>query len=342
MGKIIPFDWIRGLAAISILLYHFTTRYDEVIGHDPSWEFNFPYGCKAVVGFFLLSGFLTVYQLHKTTAWEYAIKRWCRLFPVYWMCIICTTLITYIGMPELTKSWKVVLINFTMLQSFFRVESVDGAYWTLAYELRFYILIFLFLWISKFLSLGKFLLLWSIACLISFFLPAVGQWHYGKVILELVLFPSRAAQFLGGCFLAYLFLGKGKIIAYMGLAISLLLQILSAEEGTDTIAFIFFFVLIAVGYRWAEFIHGYVTKCPDWVIYMLQCISFVASISYPLYLLHQYVGRVILYQLQIRGMGSEWWIFIPIGIVIILAYAIHIKLEKAAGRFSKYIVNRLR
>ena len=128
----------------------------------------------------------------------------------------------------------------------------------------------------------------------------------------------------------------------MGLAISLLLQILSAEEGTDTIAFIFFFVLIAVGYRWAEFIHGYVTKCPDWVIYMLQCISFVASISYPLYLLHQYVGRVILYQLQIRGMGSEWWIFIPIDIVIILAYAIHIKLEKAAGRFSKYIVNRLR
>ena len=53
-------DIIRILSALSILLYHYTTRYDEVIGHTSDWRFLWPWGAEAVNVFFFLSGFLAI------------------------------------------------------------------------------------------------------------------------------------------------------------------------------------------------------------------------------------------------------------------------------------------
>ena len=43
------------------------------------------------------------------------------------------------GLPGREVSWSDSLINLTMLQRYFNVPAVDGAYWTLAAELAFYV-----------------------------------------------------------------------------------------------------------------------------------------------------------------------------------------------------------
>ena len=47
-NKIITLDILRIFAAISIMLYHYTQRYDEVIGHLDTLKFNWRYGGSAV------------------------------------------------------------------------------------------------------------------------------------------------------------------------------------------------------------------------------------------------------------------------------------------------------
>lgn len=63
--KLPELNWIRGVAALLIMLYHYTTRYQEVLGHNEGWNVNFFYGCGAVNIFFILSGFLTAMTLKR-------------------------------------------------------------------------------------------------------------------------------------------------------------------------------------------------------------------------------------------------------------------------------------
>ena len=53
---------IRGVSALMIMFYHYTTQYDNSIGHLVRYSVTVPWGCYAVYTFFMLSGFLTVYS----------------------------------------------------------------------------------------------------------------------------------------------------------------------------------------------------------------------------------------------------------------------------------------
>lgn len=60
--RIISFDIIRGLAAISIMLYHYTCRYNEiyVLKEAPTdFGFTISWGFAAVSIFFILSGYFS-------------------------------------------------------------------------------------------------------------------------------------------------------------------------------------------------------------------------------------------------------------------------------------------
>lgn len=77
-------DYIRGISAIMVVLYHYTSRYESLFIHEKKFEFTFPYGSYAVLMFFLLSGYFTLHNIEKDTPREYAIKRLVKLYPTYW------------------------------------------------------------------------------------------------------------------------------------------------------------------------------------------------------------------------------------------------------------------
>ena len=63
MKRINVFDWMRAAVALFVIIYHYTTRYSELIGHLDNYPINFTYGYMGVTVFFVLSGFLTVYHM---------------------------------------------------------------------------------------------------------------------------------------------------------------------------------------------------------------------------------------------------------------------------------------
>lgn len=100
---------------------------------------NFNFGYMFVSVFFILTGYLTIMNLKENdNILNFGYKKIARLYPTYWISIVITSIFLYFFMKERLKSIGVIFLNFTMLNYFFGIESVDGVYWTLAINLLFY------------------------------------------------------------------------------------------------------------------------------------------------------------------------------------------------------------
>ena len=143
-------DLLRFVAALTVLLYHYTYAFPAM---DPSYPYHFSigrqfrYGYLAVDLFFIISGYVIMLSAHNKTAKQFIRSRVFRLYPAYWISCIVTFLIMVIGPSLSSKAPHVtvtqLLYNLTMFQEFFGRTSLNSVYWTLTYELSFYILIIL-------------------------------------------------------------------------------------------------------------------------------------------------------------------------------------------------------
>ena len=140
-------DGLRLLAAVAVMAYHYTALKHTFWGQTtgtvfPSvYEYS-RYGYLGVDLFFFISGFVIL-----MTAWGrdlpgYVGSRVARLFPAYWAAVLITgALLLLTGKAMKDVSPLQVLTNLTMVQEPNGVGPVDGVYWTLWVELRFYLLI---------------------------------------------------------------------------------------------------------------------------------------------------------------------------------------------------------
>lgn len=145
MGKKVNSLWLldvfRGVSALLIVLYHYTTQYDKSIGHIGNYALAFPWGCYAVYAFFMLSGFLIVYTYKDTfNIVSFLKKRFLRLYPMFWICMLVTTIYMSFIFPERMPTVKQFLFNLTMFPTLFGSTAIDGVYWTMPKEIIFYII----------------------------------------------------------------------------------------------------------------------------------------------------------------------------------------------------------
>lgn len=140
--RLLELDALRGIAAAAVVLYHFTTRYNNLFGHTDELAFSVPWGHYGVQLFFVISGFVILMTLERTTSvLDFAVARFARLYPVYWVAGLTTfTVVTIWGPKMLQVDARSALLNATMLQKLFSVEHIDVVYWTLRRELLFYFL----------------------------------------------------------------------------------------------------------------------------------------------------------------------------------------------------------
>jgi len=124
---------MRGLAALAVAIFHYTTFYDSQVGHIDPLPLEFPAGNYGVHLFFLISGFVIFMTLERTRgSTDFVVSRFSRLFPAYWVAIAATSLaVAAIGMPWQRVSATDLLLNLTMVQQFLGAEHMDGSYWTL-------------------------------------------------------------------------------------------------------------------------------------------------------------------------------------------------------------------
>ena len=112
--RIAELDVLRGVAAVWVMLFHYTVRWFEQPGPPQS-----PFGEYAVHLFFMISGFVIFMTLRNTrTGADFVVSRFSRLYPAYWAAVLVTaSVMTFI--PPFAKSavtFPQVAVNLTMLQ----------------------------------------------------------------------------------------------------------------------------------------------------------------------------------------------------------------------------------
>ena len=85
-------DGLRGVAALAVVFYHYTTRFSIKFNSDIiSNVINFKYGHYGVQLFFVISGFVIFMSIEKVKSpFEFLYKRFVRLYPTFWMSLFLT------------------------------------------------------------------------------------------------------------------------------------------------------------------------------------------------------------------------------------------------------------
>lgn len=316
--RIYGLDYMRGMSCLLVVLYHYTTRLVELFPEvECDWLIKVPFGYMGVSVFFLLSGYLSLrHYKEENTPWQYIKSKVKRLYPCYWCAVILTFCSTSLLLPERSVPLQSFLVNLTMLESFLGVAPVDGAYWTLANELLFYFFIFIFFVVlkkrSQFtqLAIGWLLISNVILCFDK---------HSMMFMLSNKLFMAQYAHmFLAGGLIYSLFNEEElKSLNIIGLLFCILTQIRVFSIGYSV--FFLASICLLTYYIVKDNNNANDTK----LMIVSKPLVFLASISYPLYLIHQNVGYSIIMNLYRAGIRNEVIIVIPIVILSLLAYLMH-------------------
>jgi peptidoglycan/LPS O-acetylase OafA/YrhL len=309
-------DSVRFLAVLMVMMFHYTFNgivngKVTSIGQE-SWVVDFTkYGYLGVELFFMISGYVIFFSAQYGSASKFAVSRAVRLFPAYWFAVLFTSFFAIgWGSGLMSVTPVMVLANLTMLQSFFGVSDVDGAYWTLAYEIRFYAAVFVVLLVGGQKHLRKIFMCWPILFCIALFLGqdhrtyAGGYYYYfcagalfavlkdrfdWRVVVTLLITFVLCITYSSGK-AAELTLAKGS--TYNGAVIGLIVS-----------SFFFLFVLQnAKEIQQARISHS----------------KLLGSLTYPIYLVHAHFGYILLN--QFANDGNKFFAY-PLVIIVVLAIA---------------------
>lgn len=313
---------MRGVAAISVVLFHYTATIRQIFPHYDFGSFALSWGSYGVHLFFMISGYVILMTASATsTSRVFWIRRALRLFPTYWVCLLITLAIVYgTHFETLYRPWKEIIINFTMLQSFIGVRDFDGAYWSLSREIVFYILIGLGIKISSpknFIPVIKWgSILWSI-----FGLLIICAYHFLPMGFMKIFMAASVAQYAPLFTIGILVYLKKHVcdvnIWYFLLigSIAVLNEALLVDLNTSVVlGLIILMFILVVGRR---------------TFYLLRnpILVWLGMVSYPLYLLHQNIGYTIVGNTY-DVLGSFLSRGFSLLVVIFLAYLVHEFVEK--------------
>lgn len=314
-GRLTELDALRGIGALCVLTFHYSTRFHELFPQASHVPFSFPGGNYRVLLFFTISGFAIFFTLDRIrTVADFVVNRFARLYPAYLVAMLLTLSIEYVAhATQLLIGPVDILANITMLQGFAFIPEVDGAYWTLTVEIAFY---FCMIAIWKFAGIRRLepiLALWLAVRSVYWFWPDMPE----RIVMLLVL---RYTPFFVIGMLAYrIWSGQRTMRQQIPYAAMALLSIATIETWDVTIVGC---VLIAA---FVGLIHGHLR------FLSLRPLVWLGGISYSFYLIHQHVGFVVM--LEFAKAGYSPWIGFAAAFLIALTLgtAINRAVERPAG-----------
>lgn len=327
-GRLQELDALRGLAALSVVLFHYTYNQPHI-----NSDFTFRYGITGVDLFFMISGFTISLSLNKISHWKsFVVYRFGRLYPAFWMCVLITSAFVLIYDFQHFKLSD-ILVNMTMVPAYFGVEDLDGSYWTLAVELIFY------LWILCVYMTGKIkdielsgMLTLMVILAFHFFRPFYPS-LYTLVVTKIQLINHFPLFFSGILF--YQFSCRGFSIENLLLmGISIFASFYLHDKGGRAMYLISGqeHLLIILFYHavFALLIYGKMKFLAR------PQLVFLGTISYSLYLLHQYMGRKMIDTLVTYTHANSYFVIALVVLLnILLAYVVTRFVEIPANKFIR-------
>jgi peptidoglycan/LPS O-acetylase OafA/YrhL len=310
-------DALRGIAAILVVLFHFTTNFERRYGYKDELIYSFDFGMAGVYLFFVISGYVIFMSLQNKSSIQFVKGRFLRLYPFYWIAVLWSFSWAHMGaLQNRTTTIPEAFVNLSMLQSFFNVKPVDGVYWTLAIELSFYMLIFVATQCRLIKKIHIFQVTWL---LVSFIIYTIWQ-ENSPHLLKTLLIPKESFLFIAGISFFHIRNKQNMGIHCFIVLLCMLFSIfLLKPMVTLTVVAIFslFFLLSFHSLK----------------ILRVKPILFLGAISYPLYLLHQNFGYVLIRHLENVEVQSNLTVIITSIVVIAIAAAAHIFIEKPLNQF---------
>lgn len=310
-------DLLRFIAASAVVFYHYIYRPRihgvpsvSAYGHLQDVAL---YGYLGVPLFFLISGFVITWSAHGRTVGQFAVARFKRLYPMFWLGLGITLAVLAIGgrHAELLRP-GVIAANLTMVPAHFDDPAVDGVYWTLAIELKLYVYIAILIAVRQVRHLELCLYLWLAGLLLALCFPAI------HVLSALTVAPY-GSYFVAGA-ICYLIHASGltplriiALIACLGASewwgVGEISEFTNAPNMAAPGAVV---VLIALCYAAVVAVAVRAWRLPHPALWYA-----LGSLTYPLYLLHNVVGKET--SAALEPLLGDW---IRVAVVACLAYAL--------------------
>ena len=319
MNRIQELDCFRGLAALAVVLFHYTTRFRELYGHSFSNQWDIQFGHYGVQLFFIISGFVIFMTIEKAKKpMDFIFQRFTRLYPTYWVCLIISfAIISLAGLPGREVGIVDFVFNFTMVHKLLRKKSVDGAYWSLLVELLFYAFMF-GIFISRQIKNMEWIGYGWLGLIV------LNQFYKLK-FLDLLLNLHWGMLFLAGVNFYFLQTGRGNWRNHLQILNCLVIAPFAMKDDRpDSLLYkaVITAIFFAVFYL---FIYGKL----QWIV--SKPLLFLGAISYSFYLLHQNIGYIIILKLKAAGVEQAFiLVLVPLLVSIGLAWIVTEFLEKPA------------
>ncbi|MEU1271305.1 acyltransferase [Streptomyces sp. NPDC005799] len=336
--RLYAIDGIRLAAALMVAAHHYAGTWRVNQPGNAIWDrpvsdimptvFHVAsYGWIGVEIFFVISGFVICMSCWGRSPRQFFVSRVIRLYPAYWFAIAFTTAVLVL-LPGLWDRMRArdVLLNFTMLQAGSNVGNVDGVYWTLWSELRFYLLFLLV--VATGLTYRKvvvFCCVWGAAAMLT----PVADFR----LLTLVANPDGAWYFIAGLAL-YLMYRFGQDLLLWGiLAMSWLMgqrelgkridtvEHVSSWRGALLIYTVFLLVMVAIALGATDRVRW------KWLVT-------AGSLTYPLYLMHYAAGTAVISRLK-DTMDARLLVASVIAGFLLLSWLVHRVVEAPVARLLK-------
>ncbi|WP_282506341.1 acyltransferase family protein [Burkholderia cepacia] len=292
-SRIPELDLLRFIAAVAVVFYHYAFRGyagdDLTTMHYPALEPVALYGFLGVHLFFMISGFVILMTAGDGSIKRFIASRASRLLPAFWVCCTITFFVTLaIGGDRFVATWPQYLVNMVTLGGGFGADPIDGAYWSLGAELRFYRLVGILLIIGQIHRAERWLYVWLIGTVL------VELFQLSK--LKGLLVTDFAGFFIAG---AAFFLIRAHGLSRSRIALVCAAWALSLYHESQLLPYFsehfekplnpavvaavmtsFYVVMLALALRRTPMLTS-----SRWVWF--------GAISYPLYLIHQNVGYML-------------------------------------------------
>lgn len=324
-------DYGRFIAAGFVLLFHYTYngfqngKISSIVSPFEEFINITKYGYLGVEFFFMISGYVIFISARNRTATDFAVSRLVRLYPAFWTAVLFTASVAvFFGGSNMSVTPTQVIANLTMIPAALGFDYVDGVYWTLFLEIKFYALVFLILLFGLKAKMETLFLFWPMLMGVAYI---TGYQH---------------VLFLGGY---YTFFAAGAVFAIarkrndlstvislaFGFAMCLLFSTSDVRPGFSseiiggviTIFFIFFLFMNSI--------HSSRLYLPK--------ARLVGAMTYPIYLIHAHFGYML-----ISGFANDRNMvliyLLVIGTVFLLAYLTHRLIEVQLAAFWRNLFQK--